>query len=128
MPWMASAWDAATWFVVETLFTFMTTYFLVRSTGRIWSSIAMSASVMFLRRLSPLTSPTVERFSAAARAANGAQAGAIAASRIMSRRVNRRAVMETSGENQSLAPLLVELDVGAAPADGHALCAASTFS
>ena len=38
------------------------TYFLVFRTGRIWSSMATSASVMFLRRLlSPLTSATVDR-------------------------------------------------------------------
>ena len=74
MPWMASACDAATWFVVETLFILMATYFLVRRTGRIWSSIATSASVMFLRRLSFLTSETVERFSVAAREQNAAGA------------------------------------------------------
>src|SRR3954454_17273138 len=94
---MASACDAATWFVVETLFTLMATYFLVRRTGRIWSSIATSASVIFLRRLSPLTRETVERFWATDWAASGAQAGAMAASRSMSRRVNRSVVMGTSG-------------------------------
>ena len=33
---MASAWVAASWLVVETLLTLMTTYFFVRSSGRIW--------------------------------------------------------------------------------------------
>ena len=47
--------------VVLTMFGLMTTCFLVLSTGRIWSSIATSASQMFLRRLAPFTTETTDR-------------------------------------------------------------------
>src|ERR1035438_3416032 len=52
MPWSASALVAASGFTVDTLLGLMTTYFLWRSTGRIWSSMASSASCTFLRRSS----------------------------------------------------------------------------
>src|SRR3954452_25011072 len=90
---MASACDAASWLVTETLLTLIATYFFLLMKGLIWSSMAASASAMFLRRLSPLTSETTELVSGAACIANGAQAGARAAKRIISRRVKRRDVM-----------------------------------
>src|SRR3954452_20376153 len=91
---MASACDAASWLVTETLLTLIATYFFLLMKGLIWSSMAASASAMFLRRLSPLTSETTDFVSGAACSANGAQAGARAANRIISRRVERRDVME----------------------------------
>src|SRR5436190_20439607 len=96
MPWMASAWVVASWRAVETKFTLMATYFFVRRTGRTWSSIAARASAMFWRRFSPLTRATAERVVGVDCAASGAQAGAMAASRSMSRRVTRGDGMGTS--------------------------------
>src|SRR5450631_108285 len=60
MPWSVSALVAASGFTVDTLLGLMTTYFLWRSTGRIWSSMASSASCAFLRRLSPLIRETAD--------------------------------------------------------------------
>src|SRR3954471_23218340 len=97
MPWMASAWEAASWLVTETLLTLMATYFFLLMKGLIWSSMAARASAMFFRRLSPLTRETMERLSgAAACIANGAQAGARAAKRSIWRREKRSGVMGTS--------------------------------
>src|SRR5512132_1092592 len=87
----------------------MATYFFCLMKGLIWSSMAAKASATFLRRLSPLTRDTTERLSgAAACIASGAQAGARAANRIISRRVKRSGVMEDLlGKNRSLTPCLV---------------------
>src|SRR6185369_17677295 len=60
MPQIVSAWVAANWFVVETLFTLMITYFLRWITGRIWWSMAFKASRTIWRRTSPLTMATVD--------------------------------------------------------------------
>ena len=61
MPCKASTWVDASWLVALTMLGLMTTYFLVLSTGRIWSSMAASDSQMFLRRLSPRARATTER-------------------------------------------------------------------
>ena len=58
MPLSASACDAASGWISDTTFGFMTTYFFCRRTGRIWSSTSASASATFFRRSSPRTSET----------------------------------------------------------------------
>src|ERR1035437_6009593 len=73
---MASAWVAASWLVVETLLTLMTTYFLALRRGPTWSSMAVGAAARFFRRLSPLTRATVEfRAGAEIWATSGRSAG-----------------------------------------------------
>ena len=59
MPLSASAWVAASGWISDTTFGLMTTYFFVRSTGRISSSTSASASATLLAAASsPRTSET----------------------------------------------------------------------